>query len=269
MIIPALKVNASDELYKTANTLFESHDYYQAITELKRYQLVFPEGEKIKESYSLLSWSYFNGNNYSHSIETLEKGEKLFPAEDRYVLQEGFIRLQGGSPLFAERTFSRYLYMYPESKHRNRAELYKATAMILGGDHAKGERLLRKIISATNDPQLKSEAESTLELLKTETNRSYKNKFFAVSFSLLIPGFGQFYTGHYLDGFFTFATNALLISAAVYGFISGNFWIGTFASIMELSFYQNSIVSAVRLTDEFNSHEPFYSKLKMNITFRY
>lgn len=91
----------------------------------------------------------------------------------------------------------------------------------------------------------------------------------SVAGSILVPGFGHFYTGRYLTGLLSFATNAVLIFLIYDAWRDDNSFRMLVFGAAELAFYQYSVYSAVRNVYEYNSREAFFKSVRLAFPVRF
>ena len=101
--------------------------------------------------------------------------------------------------------------------------------------------------------------------IAAEEARPKKSFALATMGSIVMPGFGYFYTGNYKLGAISLLSNACFIALAVHGVLTGNIFQLMFFGLIELSFYQNSIYGAMRSVAEYNSNERFTRRVRLQM----
>ena len=67
-------LNASDkEIINLGRFYIANGEYYNAITEMMRYQSLFPEGEYFPDSLLLMAKAYYEGDNYHNAVDALSE----------------------------------------------------------------------------------------------------------------------------------------------------------------------------------------------------
>ena len=98
----------------------------------------------------------------------------------------------------------------------------------------------------------------TLSIMIEEARqRPEKSLVTAGLLSAVIPGSGYFYTEKYMLGIFSLLTNGALIYGIYDGYKKKNQFQMLFFSVIELSFYNYSIVGSVKSADEYNENSDF------------
>ncbi|MFC1670471.1 tol-pal system YbgF family protein [Spirochaetota bacterium] len=241
---------------------------YNAITELLRYRYLYPRGEFYSQSIILTGKAYFKGGNYGHSSAYFSRGYKKYPSERAgqeglYFL--GYIRLLHGSPFLALNTFREYRYVYKDGEFKEKTALGICYSLALTGNFKSSLSEIGRYKKEFPGNIHSWEVRTLEKEIKDEMNRPEKSVVLSTLGSLVIPGFGHFYTGSYGKGFLALFTNALCIYLMADGFMKNNLFQGFFFTFVEASFYQYSLYSAVREVREYNSRKGFNRRVRLSI----
>jgi hypothetical protein len=254
-------------LFSYARALFLEGDYYNAVTELKRYQCLYPSGADYRRSLLLTGEAYFRGGDIARGAEVMETCAMEFSGssdgqEALYILAG--IRIMEGLPVNALAVVRRYRNGYPGGERRESVDLVACYAAALTGDMDRTLAEIREFRERYRQGALDTRAAALEEMVAVEALRPRKSVFLAVAGSLVIPGFGYFYTGHYMKGTLSFFSNALLIFL-IYNAVrrDNTFQIVCF-SLLEASFYQYSLYGAMRSVREYNGSEEFYRRVTLS-----
>ncbi len=248
-------------LFRHARSLYDEGDYYNAITELMRYRVLYPGGARYRKSILLLGRAYYRGGNTARAGEVMEACADDFngtdDGEDALFFLTG-LRILEGSPMAALAAIRLYRSVYPEGASRIRVELHACYAAALAGDLERALSDISRFRERYGDAQPGSGALELEGMVREELNRPRKSMFLAVAGSILVPGFGYMYTGRYLQGTLSFLSNSLLIFLIYNAVRTGNTVQIVLFSLMEVSFYQYSLYGAMRSVREYNSSGEFY-----------
>ena len=99
--------------------------------------------------------------------------------------------------------------------------------------------------------------------IDTEINRPRKSVWVSVLGSIVIPGFGHFYTGKYEVGILSFVSNAVLIGLFYDAYKDKSKARMILFGLGEFSFYQYSLYSSISNVYEYNSRESFYKSVQL------
>jgi hypothetical protein len=254
-------------LFSYARALFLEGDYYNAITELKRYQCLYPSGADYRRSLLLTGEAYYRGGNRSRGAEVMEACALDFAGsgegqEALYFIAG--IRIMEGLPVAALAGVRRYRSDYPGGERRERVDLIACYAAALAGDLRRALAEIRDFRERHRQGALEAQAAGLEELVADEARRPGKSVFLAVAGSVVIPGFGYFYTGHYLKGLLSLCSNALLIFLICNAVRRENTFQIVCFSLLEATFYQYSLYGAMRSVHEYNGREEFSRRVTLS-----
>ena len=79
-----------EKLYRFANVLFESQEFYRAITEYRRFIEYFPDDFRINKAYAKIAECYFYGEKYREAITWSLKMLEIM-MEPEYLAHAGIV----------------------------------------------------------------------------------------------------------------------------------------------------------------------------------
>ncbi|RPI95549.1 MAG: hypothetical protein EHM32_05560 [Spirochaetales bacterium] len=244
----------------------DSGDYYSAATEGMRYRFLYPGGPLVPTSLLLSGEAYYRGGNYYEAASAFSdcyQSHRAAPEAESALISLGYIRLATGSPFFALRTYQEYLYVYPEGRFREEADIDACYAMALQSDFDGSRSALAVYVATYPDGPYGGHARELERLIEEEINRPRKNLALSVGGSILIPGFGHFYTGRYLEGFLALFTNSAFLYLIYDAWRDDNKFRMAVFGFAGFTVYQYSLVSSVRNVYEYNSREPFHRSVRL------
>ncbi|PKL40025.1 MAG: hypothetical protein CVV44_07350 [Spirochaetae bacterium HGW-Spirochaetae-1] len=269
-VLFALPLAAGGEDIMTCARLhYDNGEYYNAVTETMRYRFLYPDGKYVPAGMLLAGKAYFRGDNYSRSMELLDDCALRYgktPEGEEALFVGAMARLKQGSPLFALSNFSKYMDVYGDSLYTEKVIFNRCYGAALLNDFEGSLQLVREYREKYPRGEYLEQAGMLEGDVVGEMNRPLKSPLGAVMGSMLVPGFGHFYTGNYRTGFFTLMTNAVFISLIVHGIMTGNIFQWMFFGFVELNFYQYSIIGAMRSVYEYNSRDDFQRRLRMKVS---
>ena len=261
-------LNASDkEIINLGRFYIANGEYYNAITEMMRYQSLFPEGEYFPDSLLLMAKAYYEGDNYHNAVDALSECYSKFKNRqegERALFYLGYLRLLRGSPYYAFRTYQEYQYIYKEGKYYEDAAFDMCMAAGLMGDLKGALREIAKYRRVFAEGSYKEDADKLESLIIREINRPSKSLWISLIGSIFVPGFGHFYTGKYKVGFFSFFTNAALAYLIYDGYKDRNKFRMILFSMGEIAVYNYSLYSAVNNVYIFNKRDSFYKAIRLS-----
>ncbi len=193
----------------------ESGDYYSAVTEGMRYRALFPGGPLGPTSPAASGEAYYRGGNYYEAASAFSdcyQSHRAPPEAERgAAFHRRNSRLATGSPCFARRTYQEYRDVDPDGRFREEADIDACYAMALQSDFDGTRAGLASYDSRYPNGTYYAHARELERLVDEEINRPRKSLAVSVGGSILVPGFGHFYTGHYLEGFLALFTNSAFL----------------------------------------------------------
>ena len=239
------------EIYKFSLNLFETGEYYRAITEAKRYISVFPAGKRADDLYKLIGDSYLMSREWKQAIDSYKLFMIRFPSS-QYVPSVlintaiAHIKIQEYSE--AEELFERVI-ANGSSQQIYRSVLWKILLLIQQGRFEEAESML-------DDDFIKEQISKELGIIEktigVKKNVNYKSPKLAGFMSALLPGSGQVYNERYKDASSSFVLNALFIAGAWIAFDDGNPALGALLTIFAIGWYKGNIYSAVNGAHKYN-----------------
>lgn len=264
-----LALASEDELMELSKSYYSRGEYFSAISEIKRYQFFYPNGRYYSQSMLLLGKSYFKGKNYSNAIYTLSSCYVNYPKNlegEEALFLMGAMRLYQGSPLFAYRTFMEYKQIYGQGRFFEKTDLYLCYASVFLSNLVEARSKINNFKKKYPDGEYLCKANELETIIMDEINRPRKKLWLSVLGSIFIPGFGHFYTGKVKEGIFTLVTNAIFGFLIYNGYRNDDLFQMIFFSIIEVTFYQYSIMSAVRNVYEYNKRDDFFKRIKISLS---
>jgi tetratricopeptide (TPR) repeat protein len=262
---------AGKDILDLAERYYAGGDYYSAITEVLRYQHFYPSGALYPKSMLLMGKAYCKGNNYQKALNTFfscfqDYSGRIEGEEALYLA--GFIQLMKGAPSEAMKTHDLYRVTYRKGAFIEELDRDDCFATALTTDYHGALNQIVKYRERYPLGKYRSDVDRLEALIQEETARPRRHLWVSVLGSVLIPGFGQFYTGNYAAGFLTLFTNALCVFMIYNGYRLHDTFQMVFFSLAEVVIYQYNIFGAVRAVDEFNKkrNRDFFNKVRLGIT---
>lgn len=204
----AFSQNDLQKQFETAVNLYKSENYFDAITEFKRF-LFFSSGSSNQyDANFLIGKSYKNGAKFSDAIfyffkaESIAKNpEEVYEAEIE-IIRSNILRRTTGQAL---KLLDKLELDKRFKDKNNEINYWRGWAYIFADDWESAAVSFGKIFE-------NHELKELCEQVHDDKYSVLKAKIF----SYIIPGTGQFYTGNYLSGILSLAWNAL------WGFVSIN-----------------------------------------------
>ncbi len=243
-------------LIELSGYYYEKGEYYNAITELMRFQHLNPADKRIPESIFLMARSYYMGGNIEKSQLLFKKCYYEYPKTPyggMGLYYSGVVRLLNGAPYFAMRDFQEYIYVYKGHEYYEDAIFNLCAAYGLTENYNRSLKGYSNYKDLFPDGKYSHMIDSRLKYISGIENREKKSPFLAGLSSALIPGTGYFYSGKYELGLFSMLTNGALIYLVYDSYKKKKNLNLILFTLAEISFYNYSIVGSVRSAREYNS----------------
>ena len=259
--------------FATEKTLFDASkdhytkgNYYNAITETMRYQYLYPQGIHYPESFIIMGKALYKGGDVFNAAMTMDKCSETFsnsPVGEEALYLSGRMRMQS-NVMATVRNYNKYIDIYNNSLFTEIIFRDLCFSSIFLYDFEASKRRIEEYKEKYPQGMYLSSLDALLIDMTAEENREMKSMKLAVAGSMLLPGFGYFYTGNYTLGTISFLTNVCLIAIVVDGIIRGNMFQWAFFGMLELSFYQKSLYGAMNSVRSYNSHSDFVNRTRIH-----
>lgn len=254
LTIPGFSKTKPD-LIDLAKYYYERGNYHSSITELMRFQHLYPNDKRIPESLFLMGKAYYRGKNPRKARMIFQKCYYTYPESiygGKGLYSSGVIRLLHGSPLLALRDFREYCHVYPKGELAEDAFFNSCTSCIIAEKYKRATQCHGRYRHLFPLGKYTSVIDERMAELKEIEKRGKKSPLIAGLSSAIVPGSGYFYTGQYKLGVLAVTTNAALIYMIYHSYRRGKKMSTMLFSFLELSFYNYAIVGSVRGALEFN-----------------
>jgi hypothetical protein len=256
-------VSATSPLFGFAQSLFEAGEYYRAIGEFQRFLFFQPEHPLASEAQLKIGLGFFCGERWAQAFEVFRRVAQAAPdpairpvaslwmAETRAQsadypqalrLYQGVMTEYPGTPV-AER--AAYLIGWSLLRQRQWTQARAAFAEVDAKSfyHPSAQRLA----AALNPPPILPQRSPTL----------------ARALSTVLPGAGQIYTGHALDGLIGLGVHSAFIAGATGAAMAGLEGAVGIDAFFTWGFYQTQMSNAAASAREFNvqAEERFIEQL--------
>jgi outer membrane protein assembly factor BamD (BamD/ComL family) len=229
---------------RVADTFMEEKEYYRAITEYKRFLILFPDS--TQGDYVLLQTgiAYFRGGESEGAVRNFEALRERYPQSCRVAASLFFDAMalwKGGSAKKSGDCFLNIVSEYPDSRYSPRA-LAAAALIELDGDNPQASRsLLGRFIEAYPDHLEIGSVHSAIAMIDGYTQLPQKSEVLAGILSAVIPGAGYAYAGDYGTAVMSFFVNGAFIAGAWTAFAKELYAVGGVVGGVGVPFYIGNI----------------------------
>ena len=240
---------------KVADTFMDEHEYYRAITEYKKFLILFPESDKADYALFRIGMAYYHGEEYETSTRTLANLREKYPEsshapEAQYFEGLGYWKLK--KYLNAKIAFEVVVVSYPDSNYAPMALVADAMLALDQDNINAGRQGMENLIANYPDYPASMRAKETLGLFDQYQYLPEKSEILAGIMSAVVPGSGYIYAEHYGDGITAFLINALAITGTVTAVNSENYAVAAIVGGIGLPFYLGNIYGSANAAKKWN-----------------
>jgi Tetratricopeptide repeat len=246
----------STRLYAFGLHLFHLGDYYSALTELKRFTLLYPQHERYEAAQILMGLALQEDGLYDDAFSHFQR---LYQIEnDTDVGQVAAFKL--GEIRFLQQQhrqaidyLQHFLQAFPEGPLAPQTTYLLGLSWALDGQRAQAQRVLTAF-----PPQhaLSEQALALQHALQTEPLSTPKSPRLAGILAGILPGAGHLYAGQPQHALTAFLLNGCFLTGAAFAFHEGLVAVGAILLYFETGWYLGNINSAVDAARSVNRQQP-------------
>ncbi len=232
------------EQYDYAMSLYNREDYFDAVTELKRLNFFDEQKEYAYQTNFFLGESYKKGGKFSEALKYLTLAEMAAVSDsDLFQAKISAVRIN-----ILRRTVPGALRLLDRMEGDERFSDRKKDMIYWRGWAYLFEDRWEDAAEA-----FQSTGEDSLKVLCENVSAEKYNVTTAKILSYIIPGAGQFYTGHYFSGLLSLGWNVLWGYLTVKAFVDERIFDGiVIGNFLWLRFYTGNIQNAEKFAEDEN-----------------
>jgi len=244
-----------DVQLRVADAFMVEGEYYRAITEFKKYLILFPDSGRADYAAFGIGMAYYKGEEYRAAAGSFSSMRERYP-ESPHALpalyHEGFSCWKLKEHEKARVTLEALAEDHPESGYAPRA-LAASSLVALDEDKPDISRAgLERFLDRYPGHPGAGNVREALALLGRFRGLPQKSPVLAGFLSAVLPGSGYMYAEHYGDGVTAFLINGLFIAGAATGFHQENYAVGTIVAGVGLPFYFGNIYGSANAARKWN-----------------
>jgi TolA-binding protein/TM2 domain-containing membrane protein YozV len=250
-------------LFAFAQSLYSAGEYYRAIGELQRFLFFQPDHPLASTALLTIGLAYFCGERWLQAFEVFRQVTRTAPdatmrAEAALWMAE--TRARGGDQVEAIRLYQELVRQYPASVIAQRAAYLRGWGYVQQRQWAEAREAFAQI-----DPQSPyyASGERLAAVLAIPPELPQRSPTVARVLSTVLPGAGQMYTGHTLDGLIGLGLHGALIAGTIGAIGAGLEGAAGISAFFTWGFYRTQRSYAASLAQEFNvqAEERFIGQL--------
>jgi len=244
-----------ERIYKFANILFESQEFYRAITEYMRFIEYFSDDYRVNNAYVKIAESYFYGEKYMEAISWSERMlqgtmEPESLAKTRIVAGDSYFKL--GNYESAMKNYLAVLELDDIDRHYLDLSHIKLGLCLLYEENWRDASAEFAKVNANSSYFEKAQLFSKNALQGGDLKRKSPS---ATGLLSVVPGLGYIYTGNYQTGIASFVVNSLLLWGTYDSFRKGNKGAGFVLGFFGFGFYSGNIYGSINSAAKYNERQ--------------
>jgi hypothetical protein len=224
--------------------LFRLGEYYRAITELKRFTLLFPHHRRHQEAQLLIGLAFEQDGLPDEALLHFQRLHRRLPDTDVGMVAAFKLgELHFSQQHYAQATdhFEQFLHLYPASPLAPRTTYLLGLAWALKGEPGRAKRLLDMFPA---HHVLTPRAQALRQAVDAGPPPERVSPRTAGLLAGLLPGAGHLYIGKPVQALTALLLNGLFITGAVLSFREGLIATGSILTYFEIGWYLGNIKSA-------------------------
>jgi tetratricopeptide (TPR) repeat protein len=240
---------------RLGDAFLDEGEYYRAITEYKKFRILFPGSSK--EDYALFRTGIasYLGEEYADAVRVFALLRESRPNSgyvDPSLFFEGLGRWKRKDYPGAAESFETLMRREPPSPFAARAHAAKALLEVDRGDIAAARGALEGFLAAYPGHPGEARVREALPLLREYEDLPEKSELLAGILSAILPGSGYVYAGRYGDGLTAFLLNGLFIAGTVTAVQNGWYPAAGLTGGIGLPFYLGNIYGSANAARRWN-----------------
>ena len=241
---------------KVADSFMDEGEFYRAITEYKKFLILFPESDKADGALFKIGKAYHSGEEYeaaARSFATLIEKHPLseHAAQSRYL--EGLCHWKLKKYEHALVAFDSVATNYPGSDEAPLSLTAASLVALDKGNITQSANKLEKLMKDYPGHRGAAKAREAIRLLDQYRDLPEKSQVLAGLMSAVLPGSGYMYAGHFKDGITAFLITGLSVAGTVTSIGQENYAVGAIAGGIGLPFYFGNIYGSANAAKKWNT----------------
>ena len=257
LVYPAeMGLYITDEIQlKVADAFMEEGEYYRAVSEYKRFLILFPESDRADYALFRIGMAYYQGEEYERSVRSFsslrgEYSESAYVSKGSYFQGLGYWKLKQFEN--ARNVFDTLAETYPQSEFAPIALVAASLVSLDEGNISGSSRRLERLVDRYPDHPSSARGKEAIPLLGQHEKLPQKSKTLAAMLSAIVPGSGYVYAGRYGDGVTAFLINALWIAGVVTGISAEYYAAAGIVAGVGVPFYLGNIYGSANAAQKWN-----------------
>jgi outer membrane protein assembly factor BamD (BamD/ComL family) len=244
-----------DVQLRVADAFLQEKEYYRAITEYKRFLILFPDSTRGDYALLQVGTAYSQGGDHDGAARNFSALREKYPqslfAGDACFF-EGMSYWKKKEYEKAGSLFLALVDAYPGSSYAPRAMAAAALIELDRGNPEAAQGLLHRFVATYPDhPKIDSVREA-MSLLEGYADLPQKSMALAGIMSIVLPGAGYAYAGDYGTAVMSLLVNGAFIAGAWTAFAQELYAVGALVAGVGVPFYAGNIYGSALAVKKWN-----------------
>jgi outer membrane protein assembly factor BamD (BamD/ComL family) len=244
-----------DVQLKIADAFMEEGEYYRAVTEYKKFMILFPDSGKADYASFEIAMAYFKGEEYGAAARSFLALREKYP-ESGYAIPasylEGYSQWKLKNYDRARAALEPLVEQHPESEYAPRSLVVISLAALDENKVEVSRQALKRFLDRyPGHPGEENVREAVVQLDRYQ-ELPEKSPVLAGVMSAILPGSGYIYAEHYGDGITAFLINGLFIAGTVAAINQENYAVAGIVGGIGVPFYLGNIYGSANAAKKWN-----------------
>jgi len=240
---------------KMADVFMEEGEYYRAITEYKKFLILFPDSGKADYALFKTGIAYYRGEEYEPSVKSfsaLREKYKTSPYLPEASYFEGLSYWKIKDREKSKTTFDTLSKVFPRSEFAPLA-LVAGSLLALEEENITASRnRLEWLTDRYPEYSGSKTAKEAMTLIDQYPRLPQKSGTLAAAMSAVLPGSGYIYADHVGDGITAFIINGLFIAGTITAIYAENYAVAAIVGGVGVPFYVGNIYGSANAAKKWN-----------------
>jgi len=240
---------------KIADAFMEEGEYYRAVTEYKKFLILFPDSGKADYASFEIGMAYFKGEEYGAAARAFLAVREKYP-ESSYAVQAGYLE---GISQWKMKNYDRVrvaleslVEQHPDSEYAPRSLVTICLAALDENKAEVSRQALKRFLDRYPGHPDEENVKEAAALIDRYQELPEKSPVLAGVMSAILPGSGYIYAEHYGDGITAFFINGLFIAGTITAIHQENYAVAGIVGGVGLPFYLGNIYGSANAAKKWN-----------------
>ncbi len=249
---------SGDPALQYAGKYFQLGNYYDAITEYKRYIYFNRDGQgtDISNAYYKMAISYRNRKEWDQALISMDQSIKTAKTEKEQMerrIDIAVIQISRKKYSAAEHVLLELERSANDKDIMEKSIFFRGICAVYEYKWEEAKSIFEMYYKTCSDMEMFSKKDDIMSLLNRACQMKYKSPSLAKWLSIFIPGAGQIYCGNVADGINALTINVLAGYPMVHHFIKNEYFDSIFYYfILFRRYYKGNKYSAQKLAVQIN-----------------